>query len=522
VMIDNGNPDNHGEKRYLQKVLLKGAGALRQTGAEGTVTYFECETDPARIGDNFPVLKELCDRIRKLDPGEAFSVGPFLDEMQKPPYGAGGNALALALAHMIRAYGERLIVYKDSTRMARESIADYSDIVDILSDPAPKTVLEVRQISPAQRSLLEEMAKAVDAPALKHGQTRTLNEAYAALSSWWKHLPEIAKVTALYSSDKRPVLQKLKELLDGLGSTVDPFTLMLKELPAALNEGYEGQGLPEAEAAEMGVTFRDAVKQFNSGEQTARDLLAKAVCRVFGTDGDLVVCEKTATEWYEGLSAGQRNPNKYEDDASFLLTRLGDTSKTFGKKLTGLLPKDFGFGEMDSWSALHMEDFAAKLKQAKEEIEKARPEVSKPDVPEGAKEVLDKEELWAKVPKGAKAVVYTLDGTDPRYSEQALKTDADLNLSGLLKDRPGIRVKLRAVDTDGNYSEPVDVELVSKTRKYNIQVKGSLFGEEATFKCPSDKEGLAAVITSVLQYAVKKELISPEAAKEVEGALGKL
>ncbi len=522
VMIDNGNPDNHGEKRYLQKVLLKGAGALRQTGTEGTVTYFECETDPARISDNFPVLKTLCERIRNLNPGETFSVGSFLNEMQKPPWGAGGIALALTLAHIIRAYGERLIVYKDTTRTARQPIEDYSHIVDILSDPAPKTIFEVREISPEQRSLVEQVAMAVGAPALKHGETRTLNEACNALLSWWRGLPEIAKVMTLYSEEKRPILKRIKGLMDGLGSAADPFSVMLKELPAAVDDAYDGQGLSGTEAANMGAAFGDVAKQFNAGELKARDLLANAVCRVFGTEGDLVVCEKAVTEWYEGLSAGQRNPNKYEDDASFLLTRLGDTSKTFGRKLTGLLPRDFGFGEMSAWATLQVEAFAAKLKQAKEEIEKARPEVYKPEIEQTTREIQEKEHVLVKVPKNAKALVYTLDGTDPRNSNKAIKASDDLDLASLLADSPAVKIKLRAVDGDGNYSDPVDVELVSKTRKFNIQVKGSLFGEEATFKCPSDKEGLAAVITSVLQYGVKKKLISPEAAKDVEAAVGKL
>ena len=75
VLIDNGNPDNHGEKRYLEKVLLKGAGALKKIGSEGVVSYFACETDPAKIHDDFPALKELCDRLANLKPGETFSVG---------------------------------------------------------------------------------------------------------------------------------------------------------------------------------------------------------------------------------------------------------------------------------------------------------------------------------------------------------------------------------------------------------------------------------------------------------------
>ncbi|MBV5267213.1 MAG: hypothetical protein JZU67_01565, partial [Burkholderiaceae bacterium] len=49
ILIDNGNPVNHGEKRYIETVLLKGAGALKKSGSDGAVSYFACETDPARI-----------------------------------------------------------------------------------------------------------------------------------------------------------------------------------------------------------------------------------------------------------------------------------------------------------------------------------------------------------------------------------------------------------------------------------------------------------------------------------------
>lgn len=150
VLIDNGNPDNHGEKRYLEKVLLKGAGGLKKTGSEGVVSYFSCETDPAKIHDDFPVFKELCDRLVSLNPGETFSVGAFLEEAQTAPYGVGGTPLMLSLAHIIRAYGERLIVYKDSTRMVEQPLQTYDDLVKIISDLSAKTVFLVRDISQAQ------------------------------------------------------------------------------------------------------------------------------------------------------------------------------------------------------------------------------------------------------------------------------------------------------------------------------------------------------------------------------------
>jgi energy-coupling factor transporter ATP-binding protein EcfA2 len=59
VQIDNGNPDNHGEKRYLQKVLLNGCGALKHLRNNGPVTEFFVESDPDKIDAKFPVLKEL-------------------------------------------------------------------------------------------------------------------------------------------------------------------------------------------------------------------------------------------------------------------------------------------------------------------------------------------------------------------------------------------------------------------------------------------------------------------------------
>ncbi len=78
----------------------------------------------------------------------------------------------LSLAHVIRAYGERLIVYKDSTRMVEQPLRSYDDLVKIVSDPAARTVFVVRDISQAQITLIDLVAKAVDAPLLKHGETR--------------------------------------------------------------------------------------------------------------------------------------------------------------------------------------------------------------------------------------------------------------------------------------------------------------------------------------------------------------
>ena len=242
VFIDNGNPDNHGEKRYLEKVLLKGAGAMKKIGSEGPVSYFACETDPGKLHDDFPVLKELCNRLANLNSGEAFSVGAFLNEAKNAPYGVGGTPLILSLAYVIRAYGERLIVYKDSTLMDDQQLRSYNDLVNIVSDAAARTMFVVRDISQAQITLVDLVAKAVDAPLLKHGETRSLKSAFESLKKWWNGLPSVAKVISLYEEGRRVHLNSLKSLMDGLTGSVDRFDFMLEKLPAVYEQTMNDEG----------------------------------------------------------------------------------------------------------------------------------------------------------------------------------------------------------------------------------------------------------------------------------------
>ena len=518
VLIDNGNPDNHGEKRYLEKALLKGAGALKKTGSEGVVSYFACETDPAKIHDDFPALKELCGRLANLNPGETFSVGAFLEDARHAPYGAGGTPLILSLAHVIRAYGERLIVYKDSTKMVEQALRSYDDLVKIVSDPAAKTVFVVRDISQAQMSLIDLVAKAVDAPPLKHGETRSLNAAFETLKQWGNGLSAVAKVISLYEKDRQSRLSELKNLMDSLTGSVDRFDFMLEQLPAVYSGGPVGDALTEKDAKTIGEAFAEDVKLLNSGEQ-----VAQAICEIYGAKGDVIECGNVVGKWYENLNPSQRDPHKCDhEDAAHFLTRLADQSVSFTTKIVKLLPKDYGVGAVSEWTSLHIKNYAAKLKQAKAEIDKAKPVVYKPAVDEGVHEIRESQKMYVEIPKGAAQLVYTLDGSDPRHSESAQKTENSLDLASLLKGRPNVKVKMRAVDQDGNVSDPVSIELVSKERKYEIQVEKDLFGAKAIFKWPDDTEGLVAVLKSVISYGVKRNLLSADRAQKIETFLNDL
>lgn len=518
VLIDNGNPESHGEKRYLEKVLLRGAGALKRTSAEGLVTYFDCERDPTKIHDDFPVLRKLCEHLANLNPGDSFSVSTFCEDVSKAPYGVGGVPIMLALAHVIRAYGERLIIYKDSTLMIEQPIRSYDDLVEIVSDPSTKTVFVVRDISPAQRKFIHLVAGAVGAPPLKHGETRSLKSTFDAVKNWWKGLTDVAKAIDLYEKQHQPRLKALKELMGNVTGSIDRFDFILKQLPLIyLVTHMSGDAFTEKDATSVGGAFASDVKLLNSGEQIAHRGLAQAICELFGTTGDLIECEKVVNEWYRNLNPSQRDPQKCDlEEAKRLITYLEDQSTSFKKKVVELLPREFGFGAVSEWTSLHVDEFVVKLKHAKAEIDRVKAVVEKPSVKEGSYELSATQKMVVDIPNGAAKLIYTTDGSDPWGAKSPIEAGTPLDLAAVLEGQPNAVVKIRAVDKEGNVSEAVDLELISKERKYEIKVQPDLFGSVASFKCPDDQESMVAVLKSITRYGVKNNLLDTKIAKKIE------
>jgi hypothetical protein len=518
VMIDNGNPDNHGEKRYLEKVLLKGAGALKKTGVEGRVTFFDCESNPDKIADAFPVLKELCRRLRDLNPGATLSLGSFLMEAKTPPYGIGGTAVVLTLAHVVRAFGERLRIYKDSTKNVEVSINTYESLLEVvLFAPTTKIVFEVRDISPAQAALVDGVAKAVQAPPLKYGETRTLNSTYEALVQWWQKIPQVAEIMELYEPTQQKRLRQLKEVLDQ-AENFDRFDLILNRLPGIYIGGPVGDDLSETEAETVSTGFAADVKLFESGFHLVRTALAEAVNQLFGSKGDMVQCEKVITEWYQGLNPTQRNPFKFEEEAHHLLLRLEEKVVDFEDKILKKLPEDYGLGQVADWSTLYVKDYVEKLTQAKATIEEAKPEVPIPPIKPNSYELKEKDKLEVAIPSGATEIIYAV-GEDPQKAENFRVAEATLNLADLLGDSPSATIFMRSRDAEGNLSDPVKVELVNKTREYEIQIMKDLFKDKGVFKFPEDTQGMVAVISSLLKHGVKRNVLKQEEMDKVVAAV---
>ncbi len=232
-----------------------------KTSSEGKLTYFECESDPGKISDDFPVLKELCQRMSGLTSGSTLAVGSFLGEARQKPYGAGGTSLILVLAHVVRAFGERLRVFKDSTLTVEQPVASYEGLVEIV---AAKIVFEVRDISPEQRKLVDGVALAAGAPPLKHKEARSLKAAFEAVAGWWHDLPPVARILDLYPKDQRKRLSSLKDIMGDLGK-IDCFDLLLNRLPSLYTGSSAESALSSADVEKICTDFAADMKAFGNG-----------------------------------------------------------------------------------------------------------------------------------------------------------------------------------------------------------------------------------------------------------------
>ena len=436
--------------------------------------------------------------------------------------------LVLALAQVVRAFGERLRVFKDSTRSDPGNLGDYNAIADTINLASSKLELAVRDITAPQRAFLDGIAKAVNAPPLAAGEARTVTAAHDALRAWWKKLPSVAKVAALYPTESRQCIESLRQVLDD--GTAERFDLMLSRLPGVY-AGEPVDTINAKQAAEWAKQFAADVKQINTGLVLAQRDVAAAVLALHGKTGDTVECEKTVEDWFKNLTSDQRAPERCNDheDAQRLLMVLNDGSKTFEVKLTQDLPNGWGFSPVAEWTSLQTTAFKAKWEQSKKAIEEIKPLVNDPDVApdelttkvkEGVYEVEDGAKIQIQIPAGAKSVIYTLGNETVEEALEKITMKDSGAITVDLKGQATGDLKVHALDEAGNTSRVVTYRLRHKQKQHEISIKKEdLFGEQGSFKFPDSLSAFIAVVRSLTSKALERKIITPAAAEQIKTAL---
>jgi hypothetical protein len=531
VQIDNGNPANHGEKRYLQSVLLNGCGALRRIGNQGTVTEFAAESDPGKIDAKFPVLKNLVTRLNNLNASDSLVLADFIREMRGTPVGAGGTMLVLAIAHAVRAFGERLRIFNDSTHTEVGDLGSYEAIVKAVGDGASKIELAIRDISQPQRAFVEAIAKAVGAAPLAQGETRSVADAHDALKNWWKNLPSVAKIADLHPAADRLRLGNLKQMLED--HSIECFDLVLQRLPSVY-AGGPVDSISATDGKKWADDFNSDVKRLNSGLVQAQREVASAILAVHGKTGDMVECQKAVEEWFESLTPDQRDPMRCDDheDAQRLLTALADSSKSFDTRLLNSLPAAWGLGAVSQWTSLQTTAYKAKWETSKSAIENIKPLVPDPEVSlsEHVKlmaaniwEIEDDAKIRISIPNGAQSVVYTLGKESPEKALAKITVQEPSDVSLNLNDEASGELTVYAVDENGNTSRKVTYRIRHKQKQHRVQVqKEDLFGDKGSFKFPDSLASYIEVVRSLTDTARERSAITDEVAKTVTATLDSL
>lgn len=530
VQIDNGNADNHGEKRYLQKVLLNGAGALKHMGSNGTVSEFAVEEDHTKLNEKFPVLKELVSRLDALPANGAFSLASFVREMRLPPYGAGGTALVLSIAATARAFGERLRVFQDSTHATPGDLGSYEVIVKAVGDPSTKIELALRTISKPQRAFIDRVAKTCGAKPIAHGSVRSVRETANLIRKWWTGLPSVSKVWTLYPEDQRAHLETLKQSVE-LGIS-DDFEFLLKQLPEVYANGPAY--FSDATAKSWAEAFETDYKLLNSGLGIEERQVAETVAGLFGQSGDVVEAEKAVQAWYAALSPDQRDPSRCEEseEAGDLLRLLKQTEVTFAELLFNRLPTDWGLGAVKTWTTQQSTAYRSKWEQAKKSVEQIKPLVPEPgaspvslvtSVGKNLWEIEDGAKVRLSLPKGAKSVSYRLkrDGDSQTEEAKTLQKEEEIDLD--LSDSPSGTLELWAVNEDGNCSKRVEFRIRHKQKQHHVVVqKEDLFGDKGSFKFPSDVASFIEVIQSIGDEAFARKVLSADLKAKFDELIGGL
>ena len=520
VQIDNGNPDNHGEMRYLEKVLLKGAGALRKIGEDGSVTFFECESNPDKISDDFPLLKDLCAQMATQKPGKVLTVLEFVSQAKQSPYGAGSTCVALVMAHAIRAFNERLRIFSDSTKTVEQRIHDFDSLAEVLSDSSTKAVLEVQSISPAHSRLIEGFAQAVHAPALKHGERRTLQSTYDSLKTWWQSIPEIGRIADLYEKLMQKRFAGLRDAFSQ-ASVAGRFQFVLETLPGVYFDDMSD--LQESDANRIVKEYAADAKTLETGITRAKNGITDAVCKVFGIKtGDFVQCQQAVTDWYESLNPRQQDFSLYDDEeVSQLIKVLGDKKIDFEDKLMVGLASSLGFGPARGWATLRFDEYAAKIKAAKKIVDDARIKVPRLDIPPEVKLKPGESPKMVK-PEGVKELIYTTVGEDPKASEKIKRVNELSDIWYEVKNKPYVVIKVRTVDAAGNFGDLQQIKLVNADREFEVNVDKGVFESEGRFKFPVNDQSLLLVLRSIVAEAEKRKVIDKKRADLLRSAIDQL
>ena len=530
VTIDEKQPDNRGEIRYLQRCLYQ-QGALIATHKQGNVTYVEVERDTTKFESKLPALADMLHDIQALGEQEQLRLQAFFDKYRQPPYGLGNIALALLFAEVVRFFGDTIKVKKDSTSIGNLYIADFDLVADLVKGNYPNAYIQYREIRPGERALINGVVS-VFAGGSAAQSDYTATNAYDAVATWYQGIAPVAQVADFYPGPEDKATLGFLAILEKLNAQ-DAHTFVLGELQTVL--GHDATEMVTSTRAQAIVTALQTAKdRIEGAEERVQSRIRDGLCRIFGVQGNTWDDVSDGVRaWYNGLDANQRSTAaSWHNEASKPLAQLFvDLSNPRDIFLDRLPDRpSYNFKRVRDWNVNLITDYLAKIEAGVQHIQANKIKVPSPvaeligdDYKEQKNTVFFTGKLVLRLshPDPNVRIFVTDSFADPRHARQRDEFQGvkDFDIAALVQTvRSTVTIQYIPQDAEANWGVLQSLSFMDETIENEIRKPRTLISEmkyTVKFVFPTTEAGVRSSCRSFFNSLLENEVLDRERLRAV-------
>jgi hypothetical protein len=509
VMIDWTHPENRGGTKYLRKCFVD-QQILKLIRTEGDMRFFEVERDVNKLKTVYQVYARMLSDLKSIE-GKGSRICKSFLEPYFEEYGQGEIAITLFLLLARRFYGDSLRFKREEHALTDIYLDSTEKILDIVVGKDLNAVLFVEPISEEEKSYFTQICQIFIDGGIEAGRHYGINDAYKAITSWWKKLPIIARSESFYDKDFKPYVSALNK-----ADTTDPFVFVKHAIL-----GLFGISQDEKISAEQIRTIKEKMEQFkivaseilNNQEQK----LLKEISIVFSAEGFLDVDIMNAMKsWHDGLDSYQKDQHGsyHNNESKTIISKISKLSE-IRELLFKAYPEVFGFKSVSDWVIDNTKGYIDKIKSGKAHIEDNKSPVGDAvvafmnNVQKDGSKVMYKGKVSFNIitEKREDFVYYTDDGSDPTDEKSNRKK---VDKGDLLQVNDGNRtIKYVVCDKEKNYGKICTLNIIDETKKHEIKKPGQLLKDvSVTFVFPNDKEGARKTLMSLCRELLEAKVIT--------------
>lgn len=522
VTIDNDQPENRGERRYLQRCLYQ-RGALAQISTKGNITKVEVDRDLVHFEQFLPALVDMIKTVRDLKSSEKILLRDFIQKYRQPPYGLGSISLVLLLAVTLRYFGDTIKIKKNDAAITDLRITDFDTAAEIVRGNYSDGFIRYRDIQPGERTLIMQVYNLFAQSASAAQEHVSISNAYETVAAWADNLPPIARVESFYPVEVDKPALRLLTVINTLHAR-DPHALVLGELQTVVGFDVDELVTPQ-NAVKIIQTLGVAKEQIEATLEQVQSGIRDGLCHLFNIQGstwdDLA---DGVREWYNKLDNNQRAVAAgWHNDASKPLIKfcadLSNTRELFLEKLPD--SPSYGFGKVRSWNANLSHDYLAKVNDGIQHIEANRIKVTSPAIELSGKYRQERDNVFFSGPLTLRLVhpdsgvriILTDSGLDPLTAKERteFRSEKTIDIYELTQARrQSVTLRYISQDTHGNLGVLEALTFYDETLENEIRLPKSFLEDKLPVKFifPNSEAGFITSCRTFFETILERKILN--------------